>query len=323
MSGIRDILYVRFSVSDIRKQETFLTEFGFEVQKVDIGKSEIKSSDDKSSDDKGNGDLLIARGTDPSTYVYIAEQGEDAFLGLGFEAESIEDLNRIAAIDSVPVEEISDLPGGGLRARLTDPDGFTVDVVFGISHPDPLEVPARNSVNTGEVRPRVGERVVLPANAQIVKRLGHCVINVTDFRTSEAWYKERIGFITSDEIFIGDESNTLGAFFRLNRGEQYVDHHTMFVVGAGQPEFNHAAFEVADWDTLMLGHARLTAGEYEHKWGVGKHLLGSQVFDYWKDPHSFTLEHFTDGDLFNVSFGSHKQPIETLMGVHWGPEGMP
>ena len=52
-------------------------------------------------------------------------------------------------------------------------------------------------------------------------------------------------------------------------------------------------------------------------------LIAHGTDPYWKDPHGFTLEHFTDGDLFNVSFGSHKQPIETLMGVHWGPEGTP
>lgn len=97
----------------------------------------------------------------------------------------------------------------------------------------------------------------------------------------------------------------------------------MFLLGTGEPAFNHAAFEVADWDTLMVGHDRLKAGSYEHRWGVGKHLLGSQVFDYWKDPHGFTLEHFTDGDLLNESFGSHTQPIEQVLGVHWGPQGAP
>ncbi len=73
----------------------------------------------------------------------------------------------------------------------------------------------------------------------------------------------------------------------------------------------------------MIGHDLLHKGGYEHKWGVGKHLLGSQVFDYWKDPHGFTLEHFTDGDLMNESFGSHKAPVDQLLGMHWGPEGAP
>ncbi len=302
MSGIADILYVRFQVADLARQQQFLEDFGFAVEMA--------------------GGLLLARGTDPNRYIYVAQQGEPRFLGLGFEALSQEDLARIAAMDGVAVEPLS-LPGGGLIARLQDPDGIEIDLVYGIEKPEPLPVPTRQPVNTGDERPRIGERVVLGSADKVVKRLGHCVLNVTDFRNSEAWYKERFGLLTSDEIYVGTEDNTLGAFFRCNRGERYVDHHTLFLVGTGSPDFNHAAFEVADWDSLMLGHDRLLKQGYEHRWGVGKHLLGSQVFDYWKDPEGFTLEHFTDGDLFNESFGSHKAPVEQLLGSHWGPDGAP
>ncbi len=115
----------------------------------------------------------------------------------------------------------------------------------------------------------------------------------------------------------------LGAFLRCDRGDTFVDHHTLFLLGAGSSGFNHAAFEVADWDQLMMGHDRLRKGGYEHRWGVGKHLLGSQVFDYWKDPNGFTMEHFTDGDLFNASSGPQRWPVDVALGSHWGPEGAP
>ena len=302
MSGIVDILYVRFQVPDLDQQETFLNDFGFATFREE--------------------GTLYARGTDANPFVYAAQEGDAQFLGLGFEAESSDDLERIAAIDGVEIED-SDLPGGGQRARLTDPDGVPVDVVFGMTRPAPLTPPSRSPFNNGESRPRLGERVAFQDQPHSVKRLGHVVLNVTDFRTSEAWYKARIGFLTSDEVYMGTEDQVLGAFMRCNRGETFVDHHTMFLVGTGTSGFNHAAFEVADWDSLMAGHFALGKAGYTHSWGVGKHLLGSQVFDYWKDPHDFTLEHFTDGDLFNESFGSHKAPAEQLLGNHWGPEGSP
>ena len=302
MSGIVDILYVRFQVPDLDKQETFLNEFGFVTFR--------------------EGGMLCARGTDAAPFAYAVQEGEPQFLGLGFEAESEADLARIAGIDGVPIEP-SDLPGGGSRARLHDPDGLAVDIVFGLSRPEPLTPPRRSPFNDGESRPRLGERVVFQVQPHNVKRLGHAVINVTDFRVSEAWYKARLGLLTSDEVYMGNEDAVLGAFMRCNRGETYVDHHTLFLVGTGTPGFNHAAFEVADWDSLMAGHYALSRAGYTHSWGVGKHLLGSQVFDYWKDPHDFTLEHFTDGDLFNESFGSHKAPVEQLLDCHWGPEGSP
>lgn len=303
MTNILDIQYVRFSVTDLAEQRAFLDAFGM-----------VTSLEE---------DTLIARGTDGSPYSYLATRGDNRFLGIGFTAASPAALDRIAAIDGADVAAISDLPGGGQRVRMTDPDGFQIDVVCGQSSAAVPAVTPRSPLNNTLLAPRRGERVSMSPERHIVKRLGHCVINVTDFRQSETWYKQRLGLITSDEIYLQDESQVLGAFMRLDRGEEFVDHHTLFCVGAGAPSFNHAAFEVFDWDTLMQGHDRLVGAGYEHRWGVGKHILGSQVFDYWRDAHDFTLEHFTDGDLFNAEFGSHKQPIEQLLGVHWGPEGMP
>lgn len=299
MTGIADILYVRFRVPDLEVQQKFLDDFGFVTRRE-------------------NG-ALLARGTDANPFIYVAEQGEAAFLGLGFEVLSKADLERIAAIDGAPITA-NDAPGGGLVARLHDPDGLPVELVYGLDKPAAITPPKRQPLNFGEQRRRLGERVSYQGAPGSVKRLGHCVINVTDFRASEAWYKERLGLITSDEIYMGQEDRVLGAFMRCNRGELHVDHHTLFLIGSGKLEFQHAAFEVADWDSLMLGHDLLHKAGYKHSWGVGKHLLGSQVFDYWKDPNGFTVEHFTDGDLVNESFGSHKAPIEQLLGCHWGPE---
>ena len=259
MAGIADILYVRFCVPDLGRQQQFLDDFGF-----------VTSRD--------NG-YLLARGTDADRYVYAAEEGEAAFLGLGFEAESEAHLERIAGIDGAHLEAL-DLPGGGRIARLTDPDGLPVDVVHGINKPESLPPPSREPLNFGDDRKRLGERVSFDSPSVAVKRLGHCVLSVSDFRTSEAWYKERFGLITSDEVCAGEDGElVVGAFMRCNRGERFVDHHSLFLINGGKLEFNHAAFEVADWDSLMRGHDILGKGGYQHSWGIGKHILGSQVFD--------------------------------------------
>jgi len=144
------------------------------------------------------------------------------------------------------------------------------------------------------------------------------VLRVTDFRASSDWYKERFGFLTSDEVHLGDPEKVLAAFMRCDRGDEYVDHHTFLCFGTGEPAFDHAAFEVEDCDAVMLGHDHLEAAGYTHHAGVGRHVLGSQIFDYWKDPWGHTVAHFTDGDLVNARFeaGSHDPGV--ALGTQWG-----
>jgi hypothetical protein len=118
----------------------------------------------------------------------------------------------------------------------------------------------------------------------------------------------------------GRRDEAVGAFMRLDRGAQPTDHHTLFLLGTGKPAFHHAAFEVLDLDDLMAGHAHLAAKTRQPYWGVGRHLLGSQIFDYWRDPWGHTVEHWTDGDVFDASWGSHRASVEELFGVQWGPK---
>ena len=54
MAGIADILYVRFRVPDLERQQRFLDDFGF-VTSRDNGR-------------------LFARGTDANRYVYMAKR---------------------------------------------------------------------------------------------------------------------------------------------------------------------------------------------------------------------------------------------------------
>ncbi|MCA6223593.1 MAG: VOC family protein, partial [Phenylobacterium sp.] len=179
--------------------------------------------------------------------------------------------------------------------------------------------PAPEAVrNTAAARPRISSRVRVEAGPSRVVRLGHAVLEVSDFRASEAWYKSRFGLLTSDEVEAAPGA-AIGAFLRCDRGATPTDHHTLFLLqGPGGPRFNHAAFEVENLDDLMRGHAHLKSDGRQAAWGVGRHILGSQVFDYWKDPWGHELEHWTDGDLFTASDAPGKASFAELLGVQWG-----
>ena len=211
------------------------------------------------------------------------------------------------------------VPAAALVLKLTDPNGFQIEVVAARAPAARIEPPARAPLNDAYATPRLNALKRLAKGPSHVKRLGHCVLNVKNFRESEAWYKSRFGLITSDEINPGSLEQALGAFLRCDRGPIPSDHHTMFLLGTGKPGFNHAAFEVADFDDLMCGHDWLKEKGRRHEWGVGRHLLGSQIFDYWRDPWGHTLEHWTDGDLLDAAWGSRISSIQEVVGTQWGP----
>ena len=75
---------------------------------------------------------------------------------------------------------------------------------------------------------------------------------------------------------------------------------------------------IEDWDAVMVGHDHLARAGHTHHAGIGRHVLGSQVFDYWKDPFGNVLEHFTDGDLLNASHETGLADPGVALGTQWG-----
>ena len=282
MVKVSDVAYARFRAPDLDRMETFLTDFGL-VRAARTDRA------------------LYMRGTDPRHYVHVTERGEPAFLGIGLQAASAADLDALARTEGASAVEPIDEPGGGRRVRLIDPNGIAIEVVHGIATLPALSVPQRRPTNDGTHHDRLGARHAIDAGPAHVKRLGHFVLVVNDFRETEAFYHSRFGFLNSDELYVGDRGQVLGAFMRCDRGDDFVDHHTFLAIGAGMVALNHVAFEVQDLDDLMVGHERLEQRGYQHHWGVGRHVLGSQLYDYWRDPYGNVVEHWTDGDLFNAA----------------------
>jgi catechol 2,3-dioxygenase-like lactoylglutathione lyase family enzyme len=296
MIKIEDISHVAFRAPDLDRMAAFLADFGLITER--------------------DGDRLYARGLGPAPYVHVTELGEPGFAALGLRAASVADLEALAAAEGVEIREL-DRPGGGSAVTLTDPDGYKVEVIAGQSGLDPLPLPDREAWNSARDHPRLRKAKRIGEGAHVV-RLGHAVLSVSDFRASERWYKDRFGFITSDEIAVTPEMS-MGAFMRCDRGDTPTDHHTLFLMmNPAGVRFHHAAYEVVDMDDLLLGHERLAKAGWKPEWGIGRHVLGSQVFDYWRDPWGHTLEHWTDGDLLTAADGSNIASIRDLRAVQWG-----
>jgi catechol 2,3-dioxygenase-like lactoylglutathione lyase family enzyme len=294
---IEDIAHVRYAAPDLAKMRSFLEDFGMTC-----------------FEERGR---LYGKGGDGRPFVHVTEPGESRFLAVGLRAETVADLETLAAHEGVPLEDATE-PGGGKIVRLVDPDGYSVEVVAGQAKGASALPFADLPRNTATAKPRQRAMVRLDPSPSHIRRIGHAVLKVRDFRASEKWYKDRFGLLTSDEVEAARDV-PLGAFMRCDRGDKPADHHTLFLAQLpGELGILHAAFEVANLDDLMLGHQHLKAKQREPAWGVGRHIMGSQIFDYWKDPFGNELEHWTDGDLFTAADPPQKMPLSALLAVQWG-----
>jgi hypothetical protein len=259
------------------------------------------------------------RGTDPAPHIHVTEKGEPGFVGLAYYAASLDDLKRLASSPGASAVESVDEPGGGKRVRLREPNGYQVEVLYGVKKLKPISV-KRQPLNMGQDSlKRAGTVLRLPPGASRVKRIGHGVMAVPDVKTTVAWFREMLGFIGSDDVYEGSEDNLIGSFNRFNRGSTYVDHHALFCIRNTRAGLNHLSFEVQDLDDVFMGHEHLARlGKYEHMWGIGRHLLGSQVYDYWADPWGRVHEHWSDTDRLNAKNGTNLISVEEGFRSQWG-----
>jgi catechol 2,3-dioxygenase-like lactoylglutathione lyase family enzyme len=295
---VRDVAFPRFGAPDLDTMERFLVTFGMHPS-------------------ARSADALYMRGTDADHHVHVTHRGAAGFLGLAFEATRA-DLDTLAAATGTEARPL-DEPGGGWVVHLRDPDGRAVDVVADIAVVEPLPVRGHAALNCGAARTRVGDLQRVPLGASQVKRFGHAALKTASLGTLAGWYGDTLGLLVSDHVYLSAPDEPLGTFMRCDRGDGPTDHHSLLLVETGEIRLGHCAWEVADVDDLMAGHDHLLADQRRHYWGVGRHVLGGQIFDYWKDPLGFTVEHWTDTDLLTADAPagarSLAQPIN-----QWGPD---
>src|SRR5580692_6408567 len=122
MIKVREIAYGRLRAPDLFRMEEFLTHFGLIVS-------------------ERTPNSLYMRGSDSAHHIHVTELGDPRLVGFAYEASNEEDLHRLTRIAGASQVEPIDEPGGGRRVRLTEPNGYQIEVVYGIApvHPIPIE----------------------------------------------------------------------------------------------------------------------------------------------------------------------------------------
>lgn len=301
MRGITAIHHVVYAQPDLNAAELFYRDFGM----ITVERGEER---------------LYLRGTGPAPYLYIAQRApRPGLIAVALAVERVGALRRFASLPGASGPQPTEGLGGGQRVSIRDPDGYRIDLVHGIGAAAPLPIRPSLTINTGSDKPRRGA-VQRPekAAAQIL-RLGHVALFVSNFARSRPWYEQNLGMLTSDVLYNGAPDKAVGGFLRCDRGEEWVDHHTIALFESPSVHIHHSSYEVQDLDMLMMGHEWLRQQSYKPLWGVGLHVLGSQIFDYWWDPAGHLVEHFSDGDLLQARDQSGLTPNTADSLCQWGP----
>lgn len=302
MPSVKDIAYVEFGFKDLDRAQAFYADFGL------VAEERTDSS-------------LLMRAACEQRYCFIGRRSEaKGLLAVGMKATSmktLEDASRQFP-EASGVEAI-DAPGGGWRVSLESPSGLRFDLVFGIEAHVPLPTREPLKINHGRVKSRFGEWQRAKEGAAEVLRLGHVALVTTDFERDFSWLESRLGMRPSDIFFDGTPDHRVGAFLHCTGTSHWVDHHSIALFASSETQMHHCSFELQDIDAEFLGHKWMRSRGWTGLWGIGRHLLGSQIYDYWFDPEGNLIEHFTDGDLVRPGHeaGWHQVCEESLS--QWGP----
>ncbi|WP_042366464.1 VOC family protein [Streptacidiphilus neutrinimicus] len=299
---VADLAWLEFEKPDLDRAEAFARDFGFAVA-------------------ARTPDTLYLRATFPGSACVVIRAGRASrFVGPAFRAAEARDLDRLASATGRSVRELRDLTGGRV-VDLLDPSGIPVRVVHGLEQLPALPEQRPLILNFGTAQPRTDTTQRPPREPARVQRLGHVVLSTPVFVRALDWYLDTLGLIVSDFLFLDgqrDRGPTM-AFLRCDQGSVAVDHHTLAMHLGPGTGYVHSAYQVTDLDALAAGGEYLAERGYRRSWGIGRHIQGSQLFDYWRDPDRLMVEHFADGDLFSCDVEPGWAAMSASGLAQWGP----
>jgi len=299
---VHDLAWLEFTKPDLVASERFAAAFGFTTV-------------------NRTADELHLRGTAAGAPCVIVRRGpRSRYLGASFRAADSTDVVRLAGAMGTKVEKLPESIGG-LTVNLSDPTGLLVRVVADTHELAALPDQPAQVLNVGDSASRTNRPQRPPREPARIQRLGHVVLQTTTYLETLNWYLDHLGLIVSDfKYFEGqrDRGPTM-SFIRCDRGAIPTDHHTLAMTLGPRNRYVHSAYQVGDLDALAAGGEYLRERGFRHSWGIGRHIEGSQIFDYWRDPDGLLVEHFADGDLFDSTLEPGWSPMTASGLAQWGP----
>ncbi len=197
-------------------------------------------------------------------------------------------------------------PEGGLWTR--DPDGNLLNIRDEDRPAPPPDPPL--TLNSPGHTPRQGARGYHPEmEGASPRRLGHILLFTPDIDRQIDFYTRVLG------MRLSDRAKSVVAFMRCS-----TDHHNLALLESAGPGFHHGSFEVGSVDEIAMGGLRMERAGCPPGWGLGRHVIGSNLFYYARDPWGSFAEYFHDLDYIPEQCAWQPRDFDLDDALYrWGP----
>ncbi|MGH7660578.1 MAG: VOC family protein [Vulcanimicrobiaceae bacterium] len=252
--------------------------------------------------------LDAANGT--AGYLHEGPRKRLHHLTFGIDADTLQEFTeRLRANDVALADSPKGVQDGdGLWFR--DPDGNLIQLAV---------LRRRSPERKSRMDVRIvseGERGSPDAAGDIrPRRLGHALLFTPDVLRLVAFYERALG------LRLSDRSGEIVAFLHSPHGS---DHHIVAFGKSDRPGFHHASFELEAIDKIGMAAMQMAEKGHREGWGFGRHYIGSNYFQYVRDPWGSFAEYFCDIDYIpaGCAWEARDVPPERALFV-WGPQPPP
>ena len=199
--------------------------------------------------------------------------------------------------------------GDGQGLWLRDPDGIATQLVVApkVSPSSKTSLSARTSVPAGHgaAPSRSKAPVVRP------RYLSHILRFTPDVKRMIDFCRDVLG------LRLSDHSGEIIAFIHTPHGS---DHHLVAFAKSHAPGLHHSSWDVGSIDEVGAGAEQMRNAGWGRGWGVGRHVLGSNYFNYVEDPWGSFCEYSCDIDFVPADLdwpAADHPPADSL--YVWGP----
>lgn len=154
-----------------------------------------------------------------------------------------------------------------------------------------------------------------PSRSQVAavkpRHLSHLLFFTPDVLRMTQFAQDVLG------LRLSDHSGDIIAFIHTPHGS---DHHLIALAKSHAPGLHHSSWDVGSIDEVGIGSEQMRIAGWDHGWGFGRHVLGSNYFHYVRDPWGSFCEYSHDIDFVPADLdwpAADHAPEDSL--YVWGP----